>query len=139
MSVNRPQAVAAYTRDLVYARLAPGILKELEREIPSMSAAGVGVSRRADLLAQVEHLDGLAKTPTWGADVRAEIRRRLEDWRGLLGREPEVARQILRKLIDGRLTMTPKVTSDGRFYEITSRATYGRLFEGVVVNMVPPG
>jgi hypothetical protein len=94
--------------------------------------------RRADLLAQVEHLDGLAKAPTWGADVRAEIRRRLEDWRGLLVREPEVARQILRKLIDGRLTMTAKIINGGRFYEITGQATYGRLFEGVVVNMVAP-
>lgn len=34
MAVNRPQAVATYTRDLVYARLAPGILKELETRNP---------------------------------------------------------------------------------------------------------
>jgi hypothetical protein len=34
MKVNRPQCVAAYTKDLVYARLAPGILKELEIRNP---------------------------------------------------------------------------------------------------------
>ncbi len=34
MRVNRPQCVAAYTRNLVYARLAPGILKELEERNP---------------------------------------------------------------------------------------------------------
>lgn len=34
MSVNRPQAVAGYTKDLVYARLAPGILAELEKRLP---------------------------------------------------------------------------------------------------------
>jgi hypothetical protein len=34
MSVNRPQVVAAYTRDLVYERLAPGLLEELERRTP---------------------------------------------------------------------------------------------------------
>jgi P63C domain len=34
MSVNRPQAVATYTRDLVYARLAPRILNELEARNP---------------------------------------------------------------------------------------------------------
>jgi len=34
MKVNRPQAVANYTKDLVYARLAPGILKELEAKNP---------------------------------------------------------------------------------------------------------
>jgi site-specific DNA recombinase len=94
--------------------------------------------RRADLLAQVEHLDGLAKAPTWGADVRAEIRRRLEDWRGLLVREPEVARQILRKLIDGRLTMTAKIINGGRFLRNHRASDLWRLFEGVLVNMVAP-
>jgi hypothetical protein len=34
MKVNRPQVVASYTKDLVYARLAPGILKELENRNP---------------------------------------------------------------------------------------------------------
>lgn len=34
MKVNRPQVVAGYTRDLVYERLAPGILKELEVKNP---------------------------------------------------------------------------------------------------------
>jgi hypothetical protein len=34
MKVNRPQCVANYTRDLVYARLAPNILAELETRNP---------------------------------------------------------------------------------------------------------
>jgi len=34
MKVNRPQIVASYTKDLVYARLAPGILQELEIRNP---------------------------------------------------------------------------------------------------------
>ncbi|AEI69208.1 hypothetical protein LILAB_36665 [Corallococcus macrosporus] len=34
MKVNRPQVVAHYTKDIVYARLAPGILKELEGRNP---------------------------------------------------------------------------------------------------------
>jgi len=34
MKVNRPQIVAHYTKDLIYARLAPGILKELEVRNP---------------------------------------------------------------------------------------------------------
>lgn len=34
MQVNRPQVVANYTKDIVYARLAPGILKELEVRNP---------------------------------------------------------------------------------------------------------
>ncbi len=35
MKVNRPQAVAGYTKNIVYARLAPGILAELEKRNPS--------------------------------------------------------------------------------------------------------
>jgi hypothetical protein len=34
MKMNRPQIVASYTKDIVYARLAPGILKELEARNP---------------------------------------------------------------------------------------------------------
>ena len=34
MKVNHPQVVAHYTKDFVYARLAPGILEELERRLP---------------------------------------------------------------------------------------------------------
>ncbi len=34
---NPPQAVAGYTKDIVYARLAPGILEELEKKNPSES------------------------------------------------------------------------------------------------------
>lgn len=34
MKINRPGVVASYTKDLVYARLAPGVLAELERLNP---------------------------------------------------------------------------------------------------------
>jgi hypothetical protein len=34
MKINRPQCVANYTKDLVYSRLSPGILKELEARNP---------------------------------------------------------------------------------------------------------
>ncbi len=34
MKVNRPQCVARYTKDLIYSRLAPGILEELEKRNP---------------------------------------------------------------------------------------------------------
>jgi site-specific DNA recombinase len=139
-----PDAYAA--RRQACASEAEGLAGEIVRLTEAIASGGELSSlvaalkdrerRRADLLAQVEHLDGLAKAPTWADDVRAEIRRRLADWRGLLGREPEIARQILRKLLDGRLTLTPKVTSAGQCYELTGRATYGRLFEGVVATGV---
>ena len=33
--------------------------------------------RRADVLAQLEHLDGMAKAPAWGDRLRDELRARL--------------------------------------------------------------
>jgi hypothetical protein len=52
---------------------------------------------------------------------------------GFLGGEPIVARQIPRKLVDGRLTARPET------HTYTAVATYGKLLEGVVVGVVPPG
>jgi hypothetical protein len=41
MKVNRPHAVAHYTKDIVYSRLAPGILSELEKRNPSIEGRRV--------------------------------------------------------------------------------------------------
>lgn len=66
---------------------------------------------------------------TWGDDLRGEIRARLTDWQGLIGRQPIVARQILRKLLVGRFVMAPKVTPEGeRYYEVTARRRMARCW-----------
>lgn len=95
--------------------------------------------QRADLLAQLEHLDGMTKARPWGDDVRARLRARITDWSGILGRQPDVARQILRKLLDGRLRLEPDPVAG--VYRIHGRASYGRLLDGLapVVGYVPPG
>lgn len=65
----------------------------------------------------------------------------LTDWQGLLEGEPAQARQILRKLLEGRVVMRPRVDGSGRFYDWCVTATYGRLLTGIVgvTAMVPPG
>ena len=75
-----------------------------------------------------------------GAWLDGGCHERMVPLMGLLSGEPIIARQIFRKLIDGRLKMTPRITSEGRFYDVQGRATYGRLLEGVisVVGLVPP-
>jgi hypothetical protein len=42
--------------------------------------------------------------------LEADLRDRLDDWRGLFQRHPREARQILRKLLLGRLVFTPEVS-----------------------------
>lgn len=84
----------------------------------------------SDLKARAEHLDGLALAlpKLDGGTLAAELRKRLEDWKGLLARQPVRARQILRKLLAGRITFEP--TTDG--YRFTGHATYGKLLSGII-------
>lgn len=51
MNVNRPQIVAHYTNDIVWSRLAPGILKELEARNPK-NEKGVRKGRHHQLLTE---------------------------------------------------------------------------------------
>lgn len=102
-------------------------------------SGGVQTSRRA-----FEHLEGLERAAvTWDRTKFAEsLRGSLEDWRGILEGNPVQARQILRKLLIGRLTLSPTVREDGRYYEIAGQVSYGRLLTGiigVVQGLVPPG
>ncbi len=46
-------------------------------------------------------------------------------------RQVAQARQILRKLLVGRLTFTSKEDANGRYYEFTGQGTLGRLLEGI--------
>jgi site-specific DNA recombinase len=98
---------------------------------------------RAELQAQLEHLDGLSRAAArWeGDDLAAELAARLAEWQAVLGGQPVLARQILRKLLAGRLRMLPERLPEGRFYRWTVPASYGRLLAGLigVQGMVPPG
>jgi hypothetical protein len=97
--------------------------------------------QRADTLARIEHLDGLAKAPEWSDELRQEIEAGVTEWLELLLRQPAVARQIVRKLLVGRPVLTPHQTDEGRWYDVRGEASYGRLLEGLVrvEGLVPPG
>jgi hypothetical protein len=66
------------------------------------------------------------------------VGQRLTDWQGLLERQPLQARQILKKLVEGRLIFDPFDDEAGIGYRIRGQATYGRLLSGVI-SVVPPG
>ena len=98
--------------------------------------------RRADVVAalatlgQVRQMDAHQLTA-----LRADFRERLSDWRSLLRRQPIQGRQILRKLLVGRLTLTPAEADGRRVYEYRGEATLGRLLAGAVpsaLGMVTP-
>jgi site-specific DNA recombinase len=85
---------------------------ELRRALASASHAGVG--QLPDLRA-----------------ARAELEQRLGEWRTLLRQHVEQAQQLLRRLIDGRLTMTPGEDQDGRYYRFTGAGSWWRLLAGL--------
>jgi hypothetical protein len=96
---------------------------------------------RADVLGQIEHLDGLTRVPDPEARIERKGRARLGEWSAPFSRHPDQARPILRMPGEHRITMTPAVKRDRRSYEYAGRASYGRLLAGVlrVQALVPPG
>jgi site-specific DNA recombinase len=89
-------------------------------------------SRRTALRARLAHLDGLQHVATLDPEtLAASVQARLTDWQGLLERHPAQARQILRKLLVGRLVFTPRTDASGAYYEFTGEASYGKLLAGV--------
>jgi hypothetical protein len=62
--------------------------------------------------------------------VERELQARLTEWRDLLRRLTPIARQILGRLLDGRIAWTRH--RDERRYEFTGRAKFDRLLQGIV-------
>jgi hypothetical protein len=76
--------------------------------LPSLVAALKDRERlRADVLARLEHMDGLSRAPEWGDGIRAKLRARITEWHGFLGRQPEIARQICASCLSADLCSRP--------------------------------
>jgi site-specific DNA recombinase len=61
--------------------------------------------------------------------IERDLRARVKEWRALLGRQVPVARQIVTKLLDGRLVFTPR---EDRSYDFSGRVSLGGLLQGTV-------
>ena len=64
--------------------------------------------------------------------VRRDLQARIKEWRGLLRRHPVQGQQILRKLIDGRLTLTAHPDEVIAYYEFKGTGTLTGLLAGSV-------
>lgn len=76
-------------------------------------------------------------TPTWD---RAALRRRLAEWHGLLQQGPQIARQLLRKLLPGKRPIVLEATPEG--IRFRGHAAWAALLSGVMQEtglVVPPG
>jgi len=98
-------------------------IKRLERE-------------QADLLARLEHLDGLDLAReefdlgTW----LGEVKEALADLQATLEGTPQAGRQIIRRLLDGPVTVTPRTTeAGGLVFDYSGSGRYDVALAGVVV------
>src|ERR1051325_1455525 len=112
-----------------------------------LEEVGTRERRREALRAELTTLDRRRVPERPADDLKAAAQRRLDEWRQMLERHPEKARQtVLQPLLGGKISMTPKVTTAGRFYEFAAPVSYGGLVTGLigagdgrVITVVPPG
>ncbi len=136
---------ATATRERLAAELAT--LEVQVGRLTEAIAAGGGVALAAGIKARETRqqavraeLTALTRLAGVGRVDRARLERtlreRLTDWQGLLEREPGPARQMLRKLLEGRLAFTP--TEDGSMVEFTGTGVLEPILEGVVAGTGVP-
>jgi transcription elongation GreA/GreB family factor len=104
-------------------------------EVKSLIAAIKAAEReQQDIRARLEHADGLQKaTAAWDISAyREKVMALLEDWQGALEAAPQIARQILRKLLISDIIVTPGQNAAGRWFEFKAKGTYRRAVYGVI-------
>jgi hypothetical protein len=146
VSALRP---AAETVDTTRATLTAQV-RQLDAELSRLAAAVASggdfaalleairerEQKRTALCQRVEALNGLRQASAFDVrHIERELRARLTDWRGLLGRHTPIARQMLVKLLDGRVVFTPK--QDG-LYAFHGRAALGKVLQGLVPQVFEP-
>ncbi len=133
---------------------------QLERELVEVEArlqrgldallAGIGAAdelrarlklekdRKAALVAELEALKGRGRDVLRLDDqrLREELRTRVRDVRTLLGRDIPRTRQILRKLLVGRLTCAPFEENGRRGYRFTGRGSYAEVLPPSLATLV---
>ena len=102
------------------------------------STLDVLIKRLQERQARVEALRAmLAALPAFDvrrqrAGTRASNREKLADWRGLLTRNVESGREVLRALLVEPLRFTPVVDERRRGYRFTGAVALDRLVSGVI-------
>jgi len=120
-----------------------GEIVALEQEVAagdSRSLMAEIQKRKAQQQELHAQLSGIANRhlETWRSkdSVREDLEQRIQEWRGLLRRRAVQGRQILSKLIDGRLLMTPHTDQHFAYYEFEGIGTLTGLLSGIVPHIM---
>lgn len=116
----------------------PSILDPETRPAARVRECGPGVTphaqhrlRKRSLTAELATLADLEKVASLDAErIKRDLRSRVSDVRGLLGRHLPQTRQILRKLVVGRVECEPFKEGGRRGYRVSGHGTYARLLPG---------
>ncbi len=73
-------------------------------------------------------LERVVSAPSDITTIERELLARVQEWRTMAARTVAQGRQILRKLLRGRVTATPQ---DDGTVELSGQADYGKLFSGI--------
>jgi hypothetical protein len=87
---------------------------------------------------ELSELNGIDRFATFDAKrLERDLVRRLTEWRELLKRQTPIARQVLSKLLEGKIAWTSHHAE--RIYTFEGRARFDRILAGIVdaVGMVP--
>lgn len=89
--------------------------------------------QRQALIAATEAAETTSPAPrvNW-RHVERQARQLLDDWRGLLGQDPQHARPVLRELLEGPIRFTPIVDGERRGFQFTGAVKTGGLLLGIV-------
>jgi len=111
-----------------------------------LSALKSRESRRNEAVRERETVQERARKPLERSEIEAEARRRLQDWRGLCGRQTAETRKLLDLTLNGRIVFTPTRTESGApAYELRAPLTFERIFSGLLPALpltkvtTPPG
>ena len=111
------------------ARLAAGVAQGGDLK-PLLDGIQAREQRRRALHTELAGLEGLRPVSARDLqDIQRDVEGRLADWRGLLRRQVAQSRQILKKLLVGRIVFRQR---EGGVYEFSGQASLGRVLAGVL-------
>lgn len=86
--------------------------------------------RQQTLRAELGDLARPRVVPLNVAELKARIREKSEEWQALLRKHAPIARQMVRKLVEGRIVFTPDL--EARRYHFSMPGTLANFFSGIV-------
>jgi hypothetical protein len=86
--------------------------------------------RQQTLRAELADLDRPRVVPLSVGHLTAMLQTKAEKWHGLLRKHAPIARQMVRKIVEGRIVFTPD--RDARRYTFLATGTLASFFSGIV-------